>query len=318
MILQACYTDSIARAAIAIGALDHDFAVNEDCRSLHFDKKESTITPHHKNAFRQYAKALSIMKSDVSEGRQDLRTTLITCLVIIVFESFHGNYGLADRQIQTAVHLIRDWRSSQPNNKDHAIGFSSPAPDVLEDGIIQIFGRLELHAVSLPRLHVWSRKEGARHIEEMPDVFQSTSEARNYIELIVRRARHWLYFIKQNLPQVSRIEFKNSTLGPPELHSDHSWGPTDEIYPLDKASLFKQRKLHFFELSRWGTAFAALLRRYPKLDNEISVISLRLASKSLNVVLKTALAEDDTVFDTVALGEVHLSSNWMMYQKARC
>jgi hypothetical protein len=198
MLLQACEIDSIARAAIAIGALDKNCQQGEDYRPTYLDQSGANMTSHHRAAVQQYAKAINIMKKDVAEGKQDVRTTLLTSLVIIVFESFHGNYMLADRQVHTAVELVRNWRSKYPNSKNHPVGFSSPAPDVLEDGLVQLFGRLKTHTVSFkdkrePAVHLWHREEGTEIVQAMPEVFQDIPQARKYLELITRRARHWGY-----------------------------------------------------------------------------------------------------------------------------
>jgi len=46
---------------------------------------------HHQHAIEQYSKAIRSMRDAVAGGYQDFRVTLLTNLVIICYESYHGN-----------------------------------------------------------------------------------------------------------------------------------------------------------------------------------------------------------------------------------
>jgi hypothetical protein len=139
LLLQACNEPAIRHAVIAISALRKTSMTVRDHQSLFFDGNLTEANLHHQHAILHYSKAIRIMKDAAARGNQDLRTILLTSLVIICFESFHGNYALADAQVQTAIMLIEEWKASFPNGNQLAFGFSSPAPDIVEDELIQIF-----------------------------------------------------------------------------------------------------------------------------------------------------------------------------------
>jgi hypothetical protein len=110
---------------------------------INLDLSEDPDSPnvHQRIALDQYVKAIRSMRQAMKDGKQDLRTTLITCLVIACFEAFHGNHPLANRLIITGMSLIYEWRANVSN--EIPMGFKSPKPDVLEDDLVQTFGRLE-------------------------------------------------------------------------------------------------------------------------------------------------------------------------------
>lgn len=95
LVLQACeIDDSIRHAIIAIAALKStaNVALGVDSRPR---RETETASNHQEFALRQYQKALTSMRKASVGGTQDLRTTLITCIVIICFESFAGNFETA-------------------------------------------------------------------------------------------------------------------------------------------------------------------------------------------------------------------------------
>ena len=89
------------------------------------------------------------MRDATATGHQDLRTTLITCMVIICFEGYHGNYDIANNQLQIGISLIHDWKARHARVNRSVSAFLSPAPDMIEDELIQEFGRLEIQKISL-------------------------------------------------------------------------------------------------------------------------------------------------------------------------
>jgi hypothetical protein len=198
LLLQACSEPAIRHAVLAISALHKTSMTVRDHQSLFFDGNLTEANLHHQHAILHYSKAIRIMRDAAARGNQDLRTILLTSLVIICFESFHGNYALADAQVQTAIVLIEEWKASFPNGNQIALGFSSPAPDIIEDELIQIFGRLDIQTISFVdkrplEYHKQLRTDGSVHISNMPPAFRTVDEARIYLDLIMRRVEHFLY-----------------------------------------------------------------------------------------------------------------------------
>lgn len=299
IILQACNRDSIRHAVIAIGALDQSITADKQHGRFSSDREPSNSNIHHKNAIRQYAQALAIMKKDVAEGRQDLRTTLLTCLVITLVESFHGNYALADAQINNGIELIRTWHSNHADASAHPLGFSSPAPSVIEDGIIQIFGRLQLQTLfwrnTRPtEVHLQHQDAGREVLDNMPTEFGTLYEARIYLELVIRRAKDWFYVMGTTYKLAEAGSHGPSEAVPLEwlcvplsrLHVSVS------ISAVEMENHQRQRQLHLQDCQSWLASFEALLQRSSRARDVCGSIMLRLAYKAARLIILTSLVSD--------------------------
>jgi hypothetical protein len=195
--LQTCHVPAIRHAIIAIGALDKTYMTSRTENDINLDLSEDPDSPnvHRRIALDQYAKAIRSMRQAVAKGIQDLRTTLITCLVIACFEAFHGNHPLANAQIITGMSLIYEWRATFSN--ELPMGFKSPKPDVVEDDLVQTFGRLEVQTCDF--VGVYNRPTATKEREEalrnagtkvlrnMPRAFESLQDARIYLEYVYSR-----------------------------------------------------------------------------------------------------------------------------------
>ncbi|KUJ06387.1 uncharacterized protein LY89DRAFT_632985, partial [Mollisia scopiformis] len=193
LMLQACETSpSIRHAVIAIGALN---------LSHPSPRPENSVgTLRHQFAFRQYSKALCLLRRDVAGGFCDLRTTLIACLLFYCFESYHGYHELAINQVYSGLKLIREWASSfyKPDENGRLnIRLGSEDPHVLEDDILRAFGSLEIQVMTYAdgrtrEAHEHYRHCGQASIDEMPAIFPSLKEAKDLLEIVIRRSMHWL------------------------------------------------------------------------------------------------------------------------------
>jgi hypothetical protein len=214
MILQACSTEpSILSVAVAIGALGKTYSTNrsveengyfelrsppeanQDAGSQDEMVKESFM--HHQNALRQYQKALRRLREDISSGRLNLRATLISCVAIVCFEELQGNHESVRTHLASGINVMQEWKRKQREERKHPLGFSSPAPDVVEDFLVQTFGRLEIQAMSQidtrpPEYHRALKSQGKETIKNMPETLKAVEEARVYLDLIMRRAMHYM------------------------------------------------------------------------------------------------------------------------------
>jgi hypothetical protein len=111
IVLQACdQVPSIRHAVIALAALKSiSEATQFPFRSV---EEEEEIQKNHRFAIQQYSKAIQYMRGASIEGKQDLRTTLIACLVTFYFETFHGNHASAVKQVIIGLDLLEDELSS--------------------------------------------------------------------------------------------------------------------------------------------------------------------------------------------------------------
>lgn len=233
-ILQACTSEpAIRHAAVAISALSKSMEATQDGKSkaaswlsagrsaewevrlpATCQEKALEARAHHQYALEQYGKAIERMRNDIARGKQSLRITLISCIIIVCFDALHGNHESATMQLHHGIRLIQDWKLQHRESSKHPLGFSSPAPDVVEDFLCQTFGRLEIQVMSFfdgltPESHHLLRMEGKETIEEMPGQFSSLDEARIYLDLIMRRVMH----TAASLP----IKFRNSAHQSPAI-----------------------------------------------------------------------------------------------------
>jgi len=247
--LKACETSlPIRHAIISIGALN-----------LSSRKAQSgeVGTLRHQFAYRQYSKSTCLMRRD---GRQDLRTTLIGCLLFYCFESFHGHQELAISQVYTGLRMIREWSTSlyKPDAEgkiDSKLG--SENPYIIEDDILRAFGNLEIQVMSYAdgrnaELHERYRHSGQATIDEMPAEFVDLKEARVLLELVIRRSMHWLR---------STMHLQNFSSGEGKARDDRSdsEGPGSLFFDVDPD--FEEQKATLGEYEKWDSAFQPLLKK---------------------------------------------------------
>ncbi len=147
VILQTCESESsIRHAVVALGALDLAAGSLQDFSHLSLDARKETPLKHHQNALKQYATAIKEMRLVAANKKQDLKNTLLTCLVILCFEAWNGNQDLAVKQIQTGFRLIRAWRDEVLDERDERriVALESSVQDTVEDELVRIFKRLDV------------------------------------------------------------------------------------------------------------------------------------------------------------------------------
>ena len=255
--VQACETEpSIRHAVIAIGALN---------LTAPLPRPESSVgTLKHNFAYRQYSKALCLLRRDVAGGVCDLRTTLIACLLFYCFESFHGYHELAISQIYSGLKLIREWTTSYYKPDDSGkqrTRIGSEDPYTVEDDILRAFGNLEIQVMTYAdgqsrEAHEHYRHIGQEAIDDMPPVFGSLQEARTVLELVIRRSMHWLR-------STMRLQNFSTPSGSPS--SSPTWGEASDSQPFslffDVDPTFEERIKTMEEYDRWDDAFKPLLNR---------------------------------------------------------
>jgi hypothetical protein len=143
ILLQAGSSEPSIRYAIAtLGASE------AGPNTLQYDDHWSKPNPHQQNALKTYSRAIANMKKDAFLENQDLRTTLLKCLVVLCFEAWTGNQELALRQMQTGISLIQEWNVDATNTDRKSSTSKSP----VDKDIIRLFDRLvlQLKVVLLP------------------------------------------------------------------------------------------------------------------------------------------------------------------------
>jgi hypothetical protein len=344
LVLQACVAEpSIRHAATAIGALGKAYEVAQAvCDPVNSPKLLSDINRssppktamrfitteeiandavaneafyHHRQALEQYDKAIKRMRTNISNGTQNQRTTLIMCIVLICFEAIHGNHESAAGQLQSGLALIQDWKSNQRNADRHPQGFSSPSPEIIEDFLVQTFGRMEIQSMSVfdPRsteVHMKLKTEGKETIEKMPKQFSSVEEARVYLDLVTRRLMHFNCSIHRKGKPSTPSSSRESTPTKPGPWVDGN--PPDPMPFIDgkipientqsirssRELLSEQTSLNH-ELSAWREAFRPLLTyaRSTGGQDAISALTMTISAIASSISLRAAFFVNETAYD---------------------
>lgn len=200
LILQACEDDQAIRyAAIAIAALDMTLESSAQLIGRRPFDTPNQRERYHKDALQLYGKAIKGMRDAVASGSQNIRKTMIGCLLAICFESFQGNVRGAVDQTRSGLQLIQEWQLKTMNQNDSwnfARNFSSLTPKGLEVEIVQAFLNLDTISLSvfdtacIVPLHPMLSQYGLGAFTSMPAIFSDLKEASAYFELAVRYGLH--------------------------------------------------------------------------------------------------------------------------------
>jgi Fungal specific transcription factor domain len=255
LIFQACEQNTAIRHGIvAIAALDITSRLTRSrCEPLGADC--SVQANHYQFAIQQYSIALRHMQNETIKRELDLATALITSLIIICFESFHGNIDSAYNQITTGLRMIEEavGKGNMHGPFDEGIAVSVlPNVDV---ELIRAFGRLDVQASSFVKnrrssCRAFGKDFGLANVSGMPTRFQSMSEAKNYFEVIV------LHYVQLNSLAIE-LASKDSGMVIPKSGSMEGVSMID-LHEI--SMLLGEARTHFLDLiTRWHDAFELLL-----------------------------------------------------------
>jgi hypothetical protein len=76
------------------------------------------------------------------------------------------------------------------------MGIESPIPYIVDEELIQVFARLDIHAISFKstegvKINTLVKKDINELCHGMPAIFSTLREARAYWEILLRQALHW-------------------------------------------------------------------------------------------------------------------------------
>ncbi|PVH72695.1 hypothetical protein DL98DRAFT_576703 [Cadophora sp. DSE1049] len=279
-LLESChFNPAIRHAIVALGALDRTAEMVScfDKMSLTPVERDAAANEHHQNALRQYVKAVKYMAADAAEKKLDLRTMLLTCLLILAFESWTGNMDLAVKQVHAGIRLIQEWKENYRGDEEKYTKLS-PAPYVVEDDLVQIFCRLAVqHSFFAdghsPELHAVLGMEGPRFTRSMPDTFEDIFEAGKYYNGIIRRG-------------VYLITTQSAYLGPDVQEDSDIW----------RWAIKEQEEIQS-DVWRFNKAFAPVLEKVAEGPQKHYALFIQLSMAIGYIGLSTHLSIDESIHD---------------------
>lgn len=259
IVLQTCQSEpSIRHAVTAIAALDMTAMALRDAQAGHsmgdHVKTDEKAIRNHQFALQQYSQAITCMREAVENGKQQLRTTLLACILIICFETYQGNHNAALAQIKIGLELIiAIFRPPSPPPKTTP---SSQHQQGVEDEICEVFERLDVQVMTFPDPRPPSEHKlmttcHVDHIAAMPKTFSTIRMARYYSDIFMRRHMHFriIHTDVHRDTMVAAIGANETTASPPEKM----------IHELEQ---------YMADLERWRVAFDPLMDRISKSGSE--------------------------------------------------
>ncbi|CZT43929.1 uncharacterized protein RSE6_04039 [Rhynchosporium secalis] len=297
-ILQSCGVPSIRHLVMAIGALAKSCMTPHQHKIETFESINAAYKAHHGTAIQEYSKALNLMRQASSHGRQDLRTTLTGSLLIACFEGAHGNFFLADAQIESGLNLLGSWRRAQTPVGYTCSSFSSPVTDEVDDILIQAFRGLEIQSSLFgtkytTHQHRSMMYEGEDDVQDMPVLFTSYQMAQTYLELIVRRLLHWMYSAELSGNQgTGRDIHITDDKCVQEQHTEDKSLYHFTVQGVEQHSNLQLEYIHYFsQLERWNTSFESFLRQSQTPGRKLTSNLLYLGSKACVLLMNTVVGK---------------------------
>lgn len=183
VIIQSSWNEpSLYQLMASVGALHKA----ENPKSLN----QSEIVNHRQYAFQQYGQALRRIQTRVSVDQypDTTRVALVASLLIYCFENLYGDLDSALKHLEGALRLMQKQLAQSGRLYRHSSNLA-PTPH-LDDDLVAAFFRLDSGLLSRDNIssagNIGSRL-GIHHLEhicEVPDIFHSIPEARNYLESI--------------------------------------------------------------------------------------------------------------------------------------
>jgi hypothetical protein len=307
LIIQACHQEPFARHAIvSIGALDLAIEYKtSQSGTWARDQGEYADNPHHQFALQQYGKALKLMRDSPSEDEEHhVRKALISCLLIICFETYRGDPDLAIIQAQSAVQVLTSWLRKPENNKRRGSTTSAASgkSPVVEDDLINAFARLykAVMVFRAPRpieLSLLLMPEAAEKLLHMPSIFSNLEEARTYWEPHLRAALPWNY--QKGFEAIQASAFPKFYLDIINCQDPDYCPPTQGN--ASRAQLDGERRGHLRTLERWRVAFQPVWTHSntPAGANDFQCAAILNLQSFCGVICFSAAATNDgCIYDT--------------------
>lgn len=256
VVIQACeYQDSIRDAVIAIGALNYTLEGDQQDQDQHIGllKISQSNPERHRFALQKYGSAIGQMRRDMDRGEYNMRTTLISCILVVFFEFFQGNHTAGMIHASAGLELIKERKSSPQESR-------AGSPDNVDESLAHIFMRLDRlnNPFSLNSLFKVQGEVRDELEDTPPTVFTTCREARQAWDSTARKISQSMDFLQSRTSGNSTDSFTSASSQAQTPNNDRNkpWEVDltftrtigDQIYP----------QLELEQLLQWYTAFQPL------------------------------------------------------------
>lgn len=306
LMLQGCQHEPFVRhAVVAIGALDKSRMILAASESS-TRKSLPTRDMHREFALLQYNKSLQAMKSSICDTKTNPRRVLVACLLVVCLENIFSNKYLALSHALAGHRILQDWLMQHPHTLENMSGISSPAPSIIEDELVLVFGKLDLQISCKydPRPskeHIISKQHTTTTIDSMPPTFSNPKEAKVFFDVVMRRAHHFIScaLITSNSAALSR-PFESI---PPTDTSVTIGTNMHSTTNIITDQITAEQIEYAAEVSRWSQAFQPVFRRLQHTTDHRSrdaLLLLRIHYLATKIIVAAVVFEEETSYDQFA------------------
>ncbi len=286
--LQTCQAQpALLRVIVALGALSKALNLRIDSSS------GADAGDHYRHALQYYQNALTGMRKIY-----DLRTALVACLLAFSFESFNDRPDLAVAHIQSGFKLLEQWLRSQPRGTKP---LSSPAPDRIENELLRIFVRMDIHVLTManaePKVLTQVLKADPRTPTlpmSLPAIFSSVSEARLFSEILASKALVLAHTLLRHQPASTET---HPDIDPATLYIPGIWAA--RVRSAVPAGPLEEYKSYLFETHRWFAAYEPLWKKAVRSNSRdyVAAATLRLAAIVTRLTLLGVIIAEESSWD---------------------
>ena len=209
IMLQGCHHEPFIRyAVVAIGALHKSLrTLSSTGQEPHAKDTDPMARLHREFAYLTYGKALNKMQQAINTGsNHGPRQGLITCLLIVCFESHTGNRYKALTHARYGLQILQQWafQCKQKTAQERKLTAGSPNPIDVEDEIVEAFRNLDIQITTVNdgrkvEEHKQSMEQDSPIVKVMPNYFGSLETARTYWNVVMRRTCHFMATVRTAL-----------------------------------------------------------------------------------------------------------------------
>lgn len=264
-------------------------------------------TDSYSRTLELYAKSLRYMRIALAKPGHTFRDTMLGCLLVVCFESFHGYNHASMMHAQNGLEIFFAWLGKQYPISSATSPFHSPNRADLEDDLFHALLRLDVQVLSFfdtrpSYLHGAISSHGDEALRSMPSVFLSISQARVYWDLVSRRTSHFLASAFSAAGASSKaFMFDDPVETYPEFLGLPSGIKLFAQSPVIPTGQKAERERFASEIEAWERAFAPLFKQLLGCSHQQAhgATVLIMHAKMTSILLSGAFFKSEMDYDTL-------------------
>lgn len=287
-------------AVVGVGALNQ--AVRNGFQKSGEERPYNSQNATYQYALKQYDKALKGMRTAIATGKHDVRTALIACLLVFLFESLQGHPYSAVSNAKCGLMLLQEWESCRSSSKATYSGARA-----LENDILNAYAVIDTQVLFFMDTRTQDEHHAAVHrfadkISSMPSEIENLEEVLNYWLLI----QSWNYHFKILIVDALSDPAVSGQGG----HADGKAAVTDSKYeavfsrhvPISASAYELREQMEGYReiIRRWAHASTTIFEGVDKCGSQeerVTVALLKIYSNLSHIQLGGAFLTKETEYD---------------------